>query len=229
MPSFEADLPLIETETVLFPQARLNLKVKGLQGRLAVMRCLSQDMPFGAVLMCPDGFQKLAEMKVVGTAAQIVYVERSSDDSLMLLARGHRRFRIIELLSEEPYPVARVLFPSTIVTITSGVLSLSNKVAAMFQRYAELAYEPSALKRREFLLPTSPVDLAFATATMLHIPPHEKQRLLETFNLNDLLSLLLSILRREIERLTSDESYKDEVRKQASTALPKMPPIVNGC
>jgi len=219
---------LIETETVLFPQARLNLKVDGPQSKLVAMRCLSQDMPFGAVLMCPDGIKKLVEINVVGTAAQIIYVERSADDSLMLLARGYRRFRIIELLSEEPYPVARVLFPSTIVTITGEVLSLSNKVAAMFQRYAELAYEPCALKRREFLLPTSPVDLAFAAATMLHIPSYEKQQLLEVFNLRDLLWSLLSILKREIKRLISDERYKEDVRKQASTALPQMPPIVNG-
>ncbi|MCS7253941.1 MAG: LON peptidase substrate-binding domain-containing protein [Armatimonadota bacterium] len=225
MSQFETELPLLEINNVLFPHARMTIEVKGEHNEFMVISCLTRRIPFGAVLVSPDGLRKLAERKAAGTAAGIIHVERSPDGILSVLTRGYRRFRLIEIVREEPYIMARVQFPSGFITLHSGMLSLSNRVAATFQRYVELVYEPQTFGQREFALPTSPIDLAFAAAAMLHIPPLEKQMLLEIFNAHELLALLLKILQREIARLNLDEDYKLKVRSEATIALPKIPPI----
>lgn len=225
MASFEVDLPLLEVGNVLFPHARVMIEVKGKHNELMVTSCLARRMLFGVVLMCPDGVQKLAERKAAGTAASIVHVERTPRGTLSVLTRGYRRFRVLEIVREEPYIVARVQFPSGFITLHGDMLALSNRVAATFQRYVELVYEPQAFGQREFALPTSPLDLAFAAAAVLHIPPMEKQMLLETFDAHELLASLLKILHREIACLNSDEDYRQRVRSEAVVTLHKMPPI----
>ncbi|MFA4028333.1 MAG: hypothetical protein GDYSWBUE_000213 [Candidatus Fervidibacterota bacterium] len=230
MASFETELPLLEIGNVLFPHARVMIEVKERRSELMVTSCLARRMLFGVVLACPDGIHVLAERKTAGTAASIIYVERSPDGILLVLTRGYRRFRVLEIMREEPYPIARVQFPSGFITLHSGMLALSNRVAATFQRYVELVYEPRVFGQREFALPTSPLDLAFAAAAMLRIPPSEKQMLLEIFNTHELLASLLKILQREIARLNSDEDYKLRVRSEAAVAFHMMSPMdfING-
>lgn len=223
MSSLEVDIPLLEISNVLFPHARIVIEVNEEGNELMVTSCIARRMPFGVVFSCADGVHMLAQRRVIGTAAGIIHVERSPTGTMLVLARGYRRFSVLKILRQEPYLVAKVQFPSGFVALHSGMLALSNRVAAMFQRYVELAYEPHVRSRREFSLPNSPVDLAFAVAAALHIPTQEKQMLLETFNAHELLLSLSQILQREIERLTSDEDYRASVCANATRLLPPQP------
>ncbi|HID05740.1 MAG TPA: hypothetical protein EYP10_01185 [Armatimonadetes bacterium] len=224
MPEFEFELPLLPLPTVLFPNARMPIDVKSRHEELMISQCLIDRTPFGAVLMHSDNVRELAERQMVGTAAEIIHVERLPDDRLSLIARGHRRFRILEIVQESPYIIARVRFPAIMLFLVSELFHTANRVAAMFHRYLELAYTPRVRDRREFILPMSPVDLAYAVGGALLIPSDEKQMLLEMFNPDRMLTAEVRILQREIERLQVDDFYRQEVQATASRSLVTMPP-----
>ncbi|MBS1160536.1 MAG: peptidase [Proteobacteria bacterium] len=91
------DIPLFPLEAVLFPGGLLPLKIFEQRYLDMAAACLKDNKPFGICLIARgDETGKPAEPHGVGTLAEIGNCEMEQLGILQIIARGGRRFRIIE-------------------------------------------------------------------------------------------------------------------------------------
>lgn len=96
--------------TVLFPHASLSLHVFEPRYRALVADCLSGDRELGVVLIARGSEVGGGDERVeVGTVARIELASPLPGGRWSLLTTGVRRCRVVEWLSEQPYPLAEVV------------------------------------------------------------------------------------------------------------------------
>jgi ATP-dependent Lon protease len=153
----------------------------------------------------------------VGTEAQILRDVTTQDASHHLIVQGQERFRVREFLPGLPFLVARV------DRITDGTQP-SQDVEARFLQLKKRASEVLEL------LPQTPQELVAAVhnfkspgaladmvAGFLDISPEDKQRLLETLNVQTRLDRVLELLAGRIEVLKLSKEI-DERTKESMDA-----------
>lgn len=102
-------LPMFPLSAVLYPWATLPLHVFEPRYRALAADCLAGDRQFGVVLIDRGSEVGGGDHRVgVGTVAHIVNSSTFDDGRRLLLTRGCDRFRVVEWLEEDPYPVAAV-------------------------------------------------------------------------------------------------------------------------
>jgi ATP-dependent Lon protease len=137
-------------------------------------------------------------LRRVGTVAEILrYV--TSEDTHYVICRGLRRFRVEEFLSGFPYLVARIkeIGISEVMTpeVEARMRLLKARAREAIQLLPNLPAEiPAAIDGLE-----SPSALADFLAGIIDIPVSEKQGLLETFDVTQLLDKLLGLLAKRIQ------------------------------
>jgi uncharacterized protein len=91
-------IPLFPLGTVLFPDGPLKLRIFEPRYVDMVGRCLREDSGFGVALIV-EGREAGGPAKTVdtGTLARIVDFEKLNDGLLGITARGHERFRILDV------------------------------------------------------------------------------------------------------------------------------------
>ncbi len=90
-------IPLFALETVLFPDGLLPLRVFEPRYVSMVSRCLRADDGFGvAAIERGHEVGEAAQCRAVGTYARIVDFDRADNGLLTIVARGERRFRILD-------------------------------------------------------------------------------------------------------------------------------------
>jgi hypothetical protein len=101
--AFEKRIPLFPLEMVLFPGAALPLHIFEQRYKLMIRRCKEKGEEFGVTMARPGG------IAAVGCTAAILEVARTYTDGRMdILTLGRTRYRMIEVLAEQPYYEARV-------------------------------------------------------------------------------------------------------------------------
>lgn len=99
----EKRIPLFPLEMVLFPGAALPLHIFEQRYKLMIRRCKEKGEEFGVTMARPGG------IAAVGCTATILEVARTYTDGRMdILTLGRTRYRMIEVLAEQPYYEARV-------------------------------------------------------------------------------------------------------------------------
>jgi len=177
--------------------------------------CLRGDGYLGVVFV--RQWKEVMEPCEVGTVARILHVEASADERLNVVVRGEQRFRIVEMLQYEPYPMARVeLLPNRFGTISTELTRIANRLAALLYRYLELKAIADRLALADLMLPTDLAALGFRIGALLDLPLREKQRLLETEDLTELLQCELDILSREIRRLQRATVWRELLQTDAA-------------
>ncbi len=217
------EIPLFPLNTVLFPGAKLPLHIFEDRYKLMLQQCLEGDWPLGVVLIRKG--QEVGgpvEPFDVGTLARIIHVDPLPDGQMKILVRGEQRFRIVELVREEPYPIGRVeLLPNRFIAVSPSLTRVANRLSALLYRYIELREIADKLALADMMLPTDIASLCFRIGALLEVPLREKQALLEAEDLNDLLSRELEILDREVRRLQRTAFWHQFLREWvADRALP---------
>lgn len=209
------NLPLLLSPTVLFPGDKSFLSLQGNRERAMVEGCLRGDGYLGVVFV--RQWKEVMEPCEVGTVARILHVEASEDERFNVVVRGEQRFRIVEMLQYEPYPMARVeLLPNRFGTISTELTRIANRLAALLYRYLELKAIADQLALADLMLPTDLAALGFRIGALLDLPLREKQRLLETEDLTELLQCELDILSREIRRLQRATVWRELLQTDAA-------------
>src|SRR6476469_494249 len=99
-------LALFPLNTVLFPGMPLPLHIFEERYKLMIGRCIEENRPFGVVLIrSGPEVGGPATPHVVGTTAEISGWKRLEDGRLNLIVMGTERFRIVEVVRQEPYMV----------------------------------------------------------------------------------------------------------------------------
>jgi ATP-dependent Lon protease len=155
-------------------------------------------------------------LRRVGTVAEILrYV--TSEGTHYVICRGLRRFRVKEFLSSFPYLVTRIeeIGISEVMTpeVEARMRLLKARAREAIQLLPNLPVEiPAAIDSLE-----SPSALADFLAGIIDIPVSEKQGLLETFDVTQLLDKLLGLLAKRIQVLQLSKEIGDQTQQTLSS------------
>ncbi|MGH2634288.1 MAG: LON peptidase substrate-binding domain-containing protein [Tepidiformaceae bacterium] len=174
-------IPLFPLRTALFPGMPLPLRVFEERYKTMVRELLDSGGPFGVILI-RDGEEVGggATPHDVGTTARIEECTPIAGGRFSLTARGHRRFRLLQMLPPRPYPFGEVtLIDDAPVEPTPQLKLAIETVRTTFPVYFRLALSLTDQWAQGLRLPTSPHTLVDFLAPWLQTDEEVKQRLLE--------------------------------------------------
>jgi uncharacterized protein len=193
------ELSLFPLNTVLFPGQVLPLHIFEDRYRLMIRRCLAEDTSFGVVLI-KQGHEvgALAEPHLVGTMARIVESSHLPDGTMNILTVGTERFRIRQLLYDQPYLRGEVeFFPMPNPLDAEPLTALAQLVRSQIGRYIELIAQAAGLQIQVGEIPDAPQQIGYLAAVALQVENAEKQSLLDSSSLARILASEITLLRRE--------------------------------
>ena len=199
----EQELPLFPLHVVLFPGGILPLHIFEERYQLMIQLCLEHESPFGVVLI-KEGTEtgEPAKPHLVGTAVQILEVNRLDGGRMNLMTSGQYRFEILENQYNLPYLVGRVRIPNVLdPDVNDDFEPIASETRELYRDYEALLRQLFFEWEPPKVIPENPRHLAYQIGVRLHISLEEKQQLLETFPLNQLLAGEATLLKRENQRL----------------------------
>jgi uncharacterized protein len=209
-------LALFPLNTVLFPGMPLPLHIFEERYKLMIGRCVEEKRPFGVVLI-----QSGPEVggpcvpHPVGTTAHIAAVRRLDDGRMNLIAVGQERFRVVEVVREEPYLVARV---AALVDEEpdADVATLAAEVRATLTGYLRDLFTLLDQPQEEIEIPAAPARLSLVAAAVLQIPMIERQALLQMTDV----TARLRQEREWLDRETDKQQTLLRMRKRLGSVAP---------
>ena len=194
---YERQIPLFPLQAVLFPGGFLPLHIFEQRYRTMIKFCLEHESEFGVVLI-KEG-EETGETAVpcdVGTAVRILHVEHLDDGRMHIVTAGEYRFQILEIQEHLSYLTGRVRMLDDLETEVESVPeSLTAQTEELYKAYETLSSRLIFAWSPPEEQPDDPRELAYQVGIRLRISLKEKQTLLETIPLEQLLT-------REIEILT---------------------------
>jgi len=156
-----------------------------------------------------------ADLHRVGTLVGILRYMTGSDESHHLICHGEARFRVREFIGGYPYLVARIEQPAeppgSEEAVKARVLLLKQQAAKAMELLpqvpAELATAVSTME--------SPGALCDLIASFLDLPVGEKQKLLETFPIQERLDIVVEQMAKQLEVI----QLSHEIDKQTKASL----------
>jgi len=207
-------------DLVVFPRMIIPLVLWDEAAQKLVQEALFQDKIIGILAGRGDkpGGYAAEDLYQVGTAAAILKMRKSDDDSVRLLVQGLYRFRVEEWLGFEPYFAARIDPLAEEYEPDLLVEALVSNVKGLFLKTMELSpYLPAELGTlvREL---SDPRILADIIAGSLNISKTEKQELLETIDVKERLRRVLDLVNRELEILELSKKIQSQVKGEMDQA-----------
>src|SRR5579872_2803477 len=214
----DATIILPVRNMLLFPGVVLPLTIGRPSSIAAAQEAVRSGRKVGLLLQNdPDIEQPGPEhLRRVGTIAEILrYV--THENTHYAICRGLRRFRVVEFLLGFPYLVARVeeIGISEVLTpeVEARMRLLETRAKEAVQLLPNLPPEiPAAIDSLD-----SPSALADFLAGIIDIPVGEKQDLLETFDVTQLLDKLLGLLAKRIQVLQLSKEISDQTQNTLSS------------
>lgn len=202
---YEREIPLFPLQVVLFPGGVLPLHIFEPRYREMIQYCLDNDSEFGVVLM--NGGEETGEPVKsyrVGTATRILDVQHLPDGRMNLITAGEYRFEILDVQDELPYLVAQVrpLDDEFALEVEPAVEALALEIAALYKTYEQLSSRLIFAWQATEDSPEHPLELAYQIGTRLRVSLEERQSLLETVRLEELLAREIAILKDENQRIS---------------------------
>jgi len=150
----------------------------------------------------------------IGTLATVVRELASADGQIHVVCQGIQRVRILELVPEYPFLAARIELIAEGAHLTKEVqamgIQLRERVAELMDLLpgipAELAHALQATR--------SASHLADMTASLIDVELAEKQKILETLNLEDRLQKVLELVAHRIEVLRLSQEIGERTKEQ---------------
>jgi ATP-dependent Lon protease len=200
---------------VMFPGAVFPLTVGRDRSRAAAQEAVRLERPIGVLLQSkPDAEEPRPEdMHWVGTSASVVRYITTPEGTHHAIAKGLRRFRVLQFLDGYPFAVARVQYLDDPENADSEI---EGRARALKQRAIEILQLLPQVPE-EMVAALQGVDgaarLADFIAGLMDVPVEEKQALLETFDLKARLDKLLQILDHRIEVLKVSREIDERTRE----------------
>jgi Lon protease-like protein len=188
------DLAMFPLGTVLFPYMPLPLRV--FENRYLVMlsRILTAEpAEFGVVLIehgqeVGGGEQRFS----IGTVAQITQLD-ATDEFVVLVAEGERRFEVIEWLDENPYPsavireLAELEWSEELNPLLAEAEDAVRRVLRLASEFDELLWSP------DVELSSEPIAAAWQLAGISPVAPLDQMALLRSRSMFELLNSVLDL------------------------------------
>jgi ATP-dependent Lon protease len=150
----------------------------------------------------------------VGTVANVLQLLKLPDGTVKALIEGKTRATIARFVKNEDFfQVAIEPMVQTEVSPPEGV-ALVRAVVESFEEYAKLNKDISKDLVSSVAAISNPSKLSDTVAAHFSFKIEDKQRLLETIALEDRLSLLLRLIKMEIDIFKMDQRIKGRVKQQ---------------
>jgi Lon protease-like protein len=186
-------IPLFPLGVVMLPWMQMPLHIFEERYKQMISTCLRDEIPFGIVLF--DG----QAIRPVGCLARITEVLQRYDDGRMdIMTVGGDRFVVRELIEEQDYLEARVLFfDDGEETNGDDLEAVIDKAMDLLKTMidTELPFDPADLGGR-----IDPQQLAYAIGALEGFTPAERQGLLEMTSPSERLKKSVQALARIVSR-----------------------------
>jgi len=214
----DATIILPVRNMLLFPGMVLPLTIGRPSSIAAVQEAVRSGRRVGLLLQDDPSIENPGpeHLRRVGTIAEVLrYV--TSEETHYAICRGLRRFRAEEFLPGFPCLAARIreIGISEVITpeVEARIRLLKTRARDALQLLPNLPPEiAAAIDRLE-----SPSALADFLAGIIDIPVHEKQDLLETFDVTQLLDKLLGLLAKRIQVLQLSKEIAEQTQHTLSS------------
>ncbi len=209
-------LPILPARnTVLFPGIVMPITVGRKKSIKLVKKAYKGDKLIGVITQHNPDAEDTAfdEIYKVGTLAQIMKIFTLPDGNLNIIIQGKKRIEVQEFLSDEPYITAKVK------TLTENFPAKTNK-----QGKALMASVKDSASKIMQLNPEIPQDakgvidnidnLSFLThflCSNLNVESTKKQKMLETNDASERVTLLLEYMNEEIQHLQIKQEINSKV------------------
>jgi ATP-dependent Lon protease len=150
----------------------------------------------------------------VGTVAVVHRMFRAPDGTIRLLVQGTTRFRLEEIIQEEPYLKARIQLAPEIEEDNLQIEALARTARDQFARIAEMIPSiPRELVESVMLL-DDPSQTVYTIANFQRIELDDAQELLELDSVEAKLEKFTVLLAREVEVLEIGQKIQNEARSE---------------
>lgn len=195
-------IPLFPLGTVLFPGMPLPLQIFEPRYRQMMDDHGQDTFPFGvSLIQSAREPQSSFPSHDIGTAAYLTARSMRPDGRWDVVAKGERRFRILEIDASRPYTMATVEWIHEELGDPTEADTLLRIVGAQFHRYAGGI---SRLTKRRFVdvsIPEDPIRASYDLASRLPLHTWERQRLLQAKTAVERLSDVSYLAERELALL----------------------------
>ena len=208
-------LPL--SDVVVFPHMVAPLLVSNAQSIRLIDDVVAGNRLLVVTLQTdPDAEQPRADqLHPYGCIARVVRMLKFPDDSVRVLIHGLKRARLVHVQADTPYLQAQLTPLDDELEDSLETAALARNAANQFQEIISLSPSlPDELKVAVVNI-EDPSKLADVIAANLNLPLQDKQRLLEAVRVKLRLTLLTSLLNREVEVL----HLGSEIQSKVSTAI----------
>ena len=219
MPEIVSVLPL--RNTVLFPGVVIPITVGRDKSIKLIKDAYASDRIIGVVSQKDVSIEdpKLEDLNNIGTIAQILRMLRMPDGNTTVIIQGKRRFKIGDIVQDEPYLKAKVEAFSDVPNIQKDeefnaiVDSLKDISMAIIEQSPNIPSEASfAIRNIE-----SPSFLINFISSNMNADVEKKQMLLEMNDLKDRATRVLEHLTKELQML----ELKNQIQSKVKTDLDK--------
>jgi ATP-dependent Lon protease len=153
-----------------------------------------------------------------GTIGTIVRHFKGPDGVLNMIVQGNERFRIVELVSTEPYMIARIEALPEPWAMTVEIEALRRNLKETFAKIAELRQDMPEELAQMVQNVEDARQLTYAAATYMRMEMADAQQLLEMEGIGNKMLFLLQLLNKELEVLQLGQ----KIQSQARTEMEKM-------
>jgi ATP-dependent Lon protease len=215
LPAVLPVLPL--KDTVVFPQSMTPLAIGQERSVRLIDDVVSGDRMLALVTAKDASIEAPGwdDVYDVGTVAVVHKMIKVPDGTLRILVGGVHRVRLVRQVEEEPYLVGEFEAVPDEDVETAEVEALTRNVQGLFSRIIGLApYLPEELQLAAANV-DDPSALAHLVASTLRtIPTEERQRILETADVEQRLRQVSAILSRELEVFELGSKIQSQVQSE---------------
>ncbi len=199
------ELPIFPLSTVLFPGMVLPLHIFEPRYKDMMHYCITHNEPFGVVLI-DEGIEVGAGNATIfdiGTTAHITQVDQFDDGRMNIATLGMQRFVIRDIQPDKYSYLSAIVedFPF-VEDSRDRIEEEAEQVSKHLMKYLKLLATISDTELQLDTIPSDATTIAFLTAIVLRTPMEDKQDLLATPSLLELLTKEGSILRRESQMIS---------------------------
>jgi len=210
-------LPMLPLrDIVVFPHMVAPLFVGRSKSVNALTDAMNNDKRIFLATQKKAGIDNPTEKDVnrIGTIANVLQLLRLPDGTVKALIEGKTRAAIARFVKNKDFfQVAIEPMVETEVSPPEGI-ALVRAVTESFEEYAKLNKDISKDLVRSVVAISNPSKLADTVAAHFSFKIEDKQRLLETISLEERLSLLLRLIKMEIDIFKMDQRIKGRVKQQ---------------
>lgn len=212
----EGVIPILPVRNiVLFPGVITPLAIGRERSIAAAQYAVKHKCPLGAILQHdPATDQPMpSDLYEVGCTAKILRYVTATEGTHHIVCQGEKRFKVVRFVDGYPFLAAEVEFIEREVEVTPRLEALMITLKDLIDELIEIMPQaPSELVNAVKQI-GDPQLLADMVAAFIDLEPAEKQKLLETFDVEERLEKLVEDVRRRIEVLKLTREIKERTQK----------------